>query len=336
MNQMTDSSRRAFLAAIAASGVGAAAFPSLAHAATPDSGVGIDGSSSTSGTTAPARTEAFPAATPGTYYTYLQGDEFFPLNSSYAFAKDNLYVQATAGAIFYASLAGLPPGAQITEVTFAVIKSGGLPGAGSYFAYVATSGSFVLLNSQNNTLLPQQVDEQYVSLVVDGSAGWVIDNEQASTIQLVLNLTNSRVNSVRVGWRLGRPRAFIPIDPKRVYDSRYIAPLGPLATTTNRVVSVANSYLPDTATLDITNLVPVGAKAISYNLTIANTVGSGFLSVAPGDAAALGASSINWFQSGMVLANGLIVKLDSNRQIKVFAGGPGSTDFIIDILGYFT
>ena len=83
------------------------------------------------------------------------------------------------------------------------------------------------------------------------------------------------------------------------------------------------------------NIVPATAHAIAYNLTIADTVGSGFLSVNPGDATAPGGSSINWFQSGMALANGLVVKLDNNRQIKVFGGGGGSTDFIIDVLGYY-
>ena len=37
----------------------------------------------------------------------------------------------------------------------------------------------------------------------------------------------------------------------------------------------------------------------------------------------------------MILANGLVVKLDTNRQIKVFCGGGGSTDFIVDINGYY-
>jgi len=100
-------------------------------------------------------------------------------------------------------------------------------------------------------------------------------------------------------------------------------------------VSVANSFVPNSATPDVANLVPAGAKAISYNLTIVNTTGSGFLSVTPGDAASPGGSSINWFQSGMILANGLTGKLDTNRQVRVFCGGGGSTDFLIDILGYY-
>jgi hypothetical protein len=52
-------------------------------------------------------------------------------------------------------------------------------------------------------------------------------------------------------------------------------------------------------------------------------------------AASGGGSSINWFTSGLSLANGLVVTLDTNRQIKVFCGGGGSTDFLIDVLGYY-
>ena len=37
----------------------------------------------------------------------------------------------------------------------------------------------------------------------------------------------------------------------------------------------------------------------------------------------------------MSLANGLVGSLDNARQIKVFCGGGGSTDFIVDINGYY-
>ncbi|HSB85816.1 MAG TPA: hypothetical protein VLD86_05875, partial [Ilumatobacteraceae bacterium] len=131
--------------------------------------------------------------------------------------------------------------------------------------------------------------------------------------------------------------AFIPIDPRRAYDSRFISPLGALPANNNRVISVKDGYQPDTSTLNAPDFVPAGAKAIAYNVTIVNTVGAGFLSVSPGDAAALGASTINWSQSGQILANGLVVKLDTNRQVKVFCGGGtnAATDFIIDINGYY-
>ncbi|MGZ7008313.1 MAG: twin-arginine translocation signal domain-containing protein [Ilumatobacteraceae bacterium] len=337
MSKVSESSRRAFLTALAASGAAATVLPGVSHAQSSGaSGVGVDtspvaGSGSFS-------TEAFPATVPGTNYTFLLGSEFQPTLSGTTFVKDQGQISSTGTGIFYHALNDLPTGARITEVTFAVLKSAGYPGDVSCFAYRLASGTISFaLDNKNSTSLAQLSTEQYISLTVaPDDPDWVIDNELGASHWLVATMLNGngRLNSVRVGWTLPHPRTFIPIDPKRVYDSRVIAPLGPLGGNATRVISVANGYTVSTATVDLPDVVPAGAKAIAYNLTITKTVGSGFLAVAPGDATALGASSINWFTSGMTLANGLVVKLDSNRQVKVFCGGGGSTEFIIDVLGY--
>jgi hypothetical protein len=319
---------------LAASGAAATVLPGVGHAQSGGvTGAGVDPAA---GGTGSFSTEAFPAPVPGTNYTFLLGSDFQPNDSSYTtWTKGSGELSTTTSGIFSCALNDLPTGARITEVIYAVVKSTTFTGLTTYFAFRMTSGGFAQLDTRSNAALAQQTAEQNVSLVVTSDASWVIDNEQSASHWLLVNLNISRLNSVRVGWTLPHPRTFIPIDPKRVYDSRFIAPLGPLANNTNRVISVANGYTVGTATVDLPNVVPAGAQAIAYNLTIANTVGSGFLSVAPGDAVALGASSINWFTSGLSLANGLVVKLDTNRQIKVFCGGGGSSDFIIDILGYY-
>lgn len=128
--------------------------------------------------------------------------------------------------------------------------------------------------------------------------------------------------------------ALIPISPTRVYDSRRGTGGGPLAGGQDRLVSVANGIDIVTGALATENLVPAGATAIQYNLTIVNTVATGYLQVAPGDATFITSSSINWTGSGQIAANGLMVKLDGNRQVRAFASG-GSTDFVIDVLGYY-
>ena len=128
--------------------------------------------------------------------------------------------------------------------------------------------------------------------------------------------------------------ALTPITPTRVYDSRRGSGGGPLAGGQTRVVSVANGIDVTTGAVTTPNLVPAGATAIQYNLTIVNTVATGYLQVSPGDAVAITSSSINWTASGQIAANGLVVKLDTSRQVKAFASG-GSTDFIIDVLGYY-
>ena len=130
--------------------------------------------------------------------------------------------------------------------------------------------------------------------------------------------------------------SFHAITPTRVYDSRLPQPLlAPLAAGADRVVSVADGRDPSSGAVSLADVVPVGATAVAFNLTITATAGQGFLAITPGDAATTDASIINWFASGYTAANASVVKLDSSRQVKVFAGGAGQTDFIVDINGYY-
>ena len=63
----------------------------------------------------------------------------------------------------------------------------------------------------------------------------------------------------------------------------------------------------------------------------------GFLTVMPGDAAALVGSTVNWFGPNQNIANSFVAKLDANRQVKVFCGGAPNPDthFILDVTGYY-
>ena len=124
--------------------------------------------------------------------------------------------------------------------------------------------------------------------------------------------------------------SFHAISPARVYDSRSI---GELAINQSRLVSVANMVDNQGATL-VPNVVPVGAAAIAYNLTITGAVGGGFLSINEGGNASSSTSAINWTASGATIANASIVKVNGSRQVTVVCGG-GSTHFIIDVVGYF-
>jgi hypothetical protein len=130
--------------------------------------------------------------------------------------------------------------------------------------------------------------------------------------------------------------ALTPINPVRVYDSRVAAPTpGRISSGQNRVVSVADARDTGNGSVIAADAIPVGATAVAYNVTLDATAASGFLSVTPGDAASSPSSSINWSSSNLIIANAGIVKLDGSRQVKVFAGGGGSTHFLIDITGYY-
>ena len=130
--------------------------------------------------------------------------------------------------------------------------------------------------------------------------------------------------------------SFVPISPVRVYDSRLPQPAqGKIVVGTPRVVSVKDARNQTTGAVTTADVVPAGATAVFFNLTITQTEGSGYLSVVPGDAAAESGSSINWTTANADIANGLIGTISAAREFKVFAGGGGTTHFLIDITGYY-
>lgn len=131
--------------------------------------------------------------------------------------------------------------------------------------------------------------------------------------------------------------AFHAVDPFRAYDSRRAVPApGRLAAGANRVVSIKDARNVATGAVIGANIVPARARAVTYNVTATGTLAAGFLAVAPGDAATSTTAAVNWSTSGQTIGNAGVVKLDASRQIKVFCGGAtASTDFVIDITGYY-
>lgn len=132
----------------------------------------------------------------------------------------------------------------------------------------------------------------------------------------------------------GTAGALTVTNPTRVYDSRLAT--GKLHTGQSRLLSVANGINVTTGAVSTPNVVPDGATAIHYNLTITETEGSGYLQVSPNlYSTSVTASSINWTGNGQTIANGLLVKIAASRQVNVIAGGAGgATHFVIDVVGY--
>lgn len=87
--------------------------------------------------------------------------------------------------------------------------------------------------------------------------------------------------------------------------------------------------------------------AVLLNVTITNTKGQGYLALGPGlpNAVPKGISNINWWDSGLTLANtatvliGFEVEIGGppTRQTGIVIGcdGSGSTDYILDVQGYY-
>lgn len=129
---------------------------------------------------------------------------------------------------------------------------------------------------------------------------------------------------------------FHPLTAGRVYDSRCPQPSpGPISTGGIRLLSVAAQRDTTTGAITNPNFVPANATAVFANIAVTNTHAAGYLTVNPGGVTTVNASTINWGTSDQTQSNGVSLTLDNARQITVIAGGPGSTDFLIDILGYW-
>lgn len=207
----------------------------------------------------------------------------------------------------------------------------GLLAEGFQHGVVAAGGTSALLLAPTNEIAPPDRSSP-------GQPGGAIDVQLLSDSGAASLWFCSAPGDPGVWQKLAGPftaGAFHAIDPKRVYDSRSPLPSqGVLAGGSSRVVSVADGRDLVSGAVDSPGLVPEGATAITYNLTVVGTVGAGFISVAPGSAATFGASSINWTTSGTTIANAGVVQLDLDRQIKVFCQG-SATNFIIDVTGYY-
>ncbi|MDO8361498.1 MAG: hypothetical protein Q7V88_01255 [Actinomycetota bacterium] len=138
-------------------------------------------------------------------------------------------------------------------------------------------------------------------------------------------------------WRiLAAPASagtWFPITPARVHDTRGG---NKLSNGQSKVVFVGDSITP-AGTVDVSGLVPIGAIAVSFNLTVVQTVGAGNLAVVPGDVTSTNTSTVNWTSGGHTVANASLCKLDSERQARVICKGSatGAAHFALDITGYY-
>ena len=130
--------------------------------------------------------------------------------------------------------------------------------------------------------------------------------------------------------------SFHPVTPGRVYDSRCAQPSpGALSSGGIRLLSVAAQRDLTTGAVTNANFVPSDATAVFANVSVVNTVNSGYLTINPGGVTTISAATITWGTSNQTQSNGVSLTLDNARQITVLAGGPGATDFVIDIFGYW-
>ncbi len=134
----------------------------------------------------------------------------------------------------------------------------------------------------------------------------------------------------------GTPSLFVPIDAFRTMDTRYEPPVSKIPITSIGPVPRNPSY--DHA--GPISPVPDNATAITYNITVTETEGAGFVQVDRYSTADGSTSTINWTGDGQTHANSGVVQLepaDYGTVYGVYVGGaPGAqAHIIIDITGYY-
>jgi hypothetical protein len=118
--------------------------------------------------------------------------------------------------------------------------------------------------------------------------------------------------------------------PERVYDSRVGNP--PLGVTKGKLTNGA------TRVVDCTEggAVPgANVKAVLVNLTVTGTNAAGFLALFRTGIAWPGNSSINWDHVNQTSGNMALVATDTLSRITAYCALGASTDFIVDVLGYY-
>ena len=115
--------------------------------------------------------------------------------------------------------------------------------------------------------------------------------------------------------------------PVRVYDSRLPSP-SPLVTGQERSITVTTgpANIP---------VIPIGASAGAFNLTVTDTLQSGFLAIFSDDVSFANTSNINWKADAQDIANFAISAVSATGKVRIRAGGPGSTNFALDVAGYY-
>jgi hypothetical protein len=140
--------------------------------------------------------------------------------------------------------------------------------------------------------------------------------------------------------RIGGPGiagGFHAIAPIRAFDSRVAATPGSgvFVASVGRVISIKDGRDQTTGAVTAANAIPVGAKAISFNVTAVETTAPSFLAVVPGDVASTDVSSLNWTGPGAIIGNASTVGVDGTRSVRIIAGPGGTFHAVIDVNGYY-
>jgi len=129
----------------------------------------------------------------------------------------------------------------------------------------------------------------------------------------------------------GTGGGLVGLTPARILDTRTGNggfPIAPLQANSTMTVMVAGQGgVPSMSS-------PTPPRAAILNVTVTNTTAGSYLIVYPSDASQPLASDLNW-SVGQTVPNLVVVKLSADGKIAIY-NGYGSTDVIVDVLGYVT
>jgi hypothetical protein len=134
------------------------------------------------------------------------------------------------------------------------------------------------------------------------------------------------------------PSSFVAITPTRILDTRTDVGLaGPFVSGKSQTLQVTGTVPtqpPGGVAAVATEVVPVVASSVVFNVTVIKPVTKGFLSIRPGDASGTPATSnINWAAGGANIANAVTVQLPTSGDINIFVNGTVG-HVLIDVAGY--
>jgi hypothetical protein len=207
-----------------------------------------------------------------------------------------------------AGLGGVPAegaSAVVLNITEAATTSNGFVTVWPTGTTLPTSST---LNNTPNKILNNQTT---VGLGTDGKVSLF---NQLGTTDLVVDV---------VGYYGEVGGSFTPTAPKRVIDTRDNggAPVAAWATKNVQVTGVQG--IPSNATGVVADVTEVGAT------------GTGFLTLYPAGASLPTASSVNFYPNE-TLTKEVNVRLSAGGAVAVTNSSPGTTHFIIDVVGYYT
>jgi len=204
---------------------------------------------------------------------------------------------------------GVPPGP--TGAAAAILNVTSTHTTGSSFLTVWPTGVTRPTASNLNWRAGQTVPNRVI--VPIGAGGKVSVYNSAGAADVIVDVSGYFTDSTLTGT------LFNPQVPHRIADTRGHATLGPGGTYT---LAVGGHFG-----------VPSSATAVIVNVTVTRTTAAGFLTVYPSTSGRPTASDLNW-PAGLTVPNLVVATLGITGAVD-FYNSSGSTDVIVDLVGYF-